>query len=475
MANKYDKQLERMEYLMGYRMPMKESTRSNVEYYAEAANGKFYGIVKEGTKYYIKECKDATKANLAESYDYIHGITSKKENEYKSYNEATKQFELKFMSLNEAYGGNVKTSVVDFKKNEKTLNYLTEEARKELDRMHAILENSTTIGMKNTGNPEAPKTASFSASIGHPFEEKAEAKLDKDLKATASKPEAQGEPFEKEEKVTDADLESDKAPKGCESCKDYEDAKYVPADAVAAKKPAGGKVVKVNESLTEDDDILGMDAEEDGEPLVDNEIVSDEELDRLLSDGEDVTDYEFSREMSGEGEEFEPELEPEGEVSDKEFTPDEEYMTDDEYSRRTMESKFSLKQIVESVCDNIMKEFTEPEAETEEITEEEEIAPVEEEPVVTESFNKMLSRIIKEEITNLNVFGKHPGYRKKPMTTPANKEVVKTSGDKDWNDDSVKGEQPFGQKIGSSAPYEETVKMLTDAVMKTIKESIKKK
>ena len=461
MANKYDKQLERMEYLMGYRMPMKESTKSNVEHYAKAADGKFYGIVKEGTKYYIKECKDANKANLAESYDYIHGITSKKENEYKSYNEATKQFELKFMSLNEAFGGNVKSSVVDFKKNEKTLNYLTEEARKELDRMHAIFENSTTIGMKNTGNPEAPKTASFSATIGQPFEEKAEAKLDKDLKASASKPEAKGEPFDKEEKETDADLESDKAPKGCESCKDYEDAKYVPADAVAAKKPSGGKVVKVNESL-EEEDILGMDSEEET-PIVDNEIVSDEELDSLLSD-DDMTDYEFSRELAGEGDVEETVVEPE----ETEFTTDEEFMTDDEFSRRNtempMESKFSLKQIVESVCDNIMKEFTEPEGEE-----------VEEQPVV-ESFNTMLARIIKEEVTNLNVFGKHPGYRKKPMTTPANKEVVKTSGDKDWNDDSVKGEQPFGQKIGSSAPFDEkVVSMLTDAVMKSVKESIKKK
>ena len=115
-----------------------------------------------------------------------------------------------------------------------------------------------------------------------------------------------------------------------------------------------------------------------------------------------------------------------------------------------------------------MKEFTEPEGE--EVVEE-----VEEKPVV-ESFNAMLARIIKEEVTNLNVFGKHPGYRKKPMTTPANKEVVKTSGDKDWNDDSVKGEQPFGQKIGSSAPFDEkVVSMLTDAVMKSVKESIKKK
>lgn len=469
MANKYDKQLERMEYLMGFRMPTNESTRSNVEYSAEAADGKRYGIIREGAKYYIKECKDMTKPTIAESYDYINGITAKKENEYKSYNEATKHFELKFMSLNEAYNGNVKTSTVDFKRSEKVLAHLTEEARKELDRMHAILENSTTIGKTNVGNPEAPKTASFTANIGHPFEEKAEAKLDKDLKATASTPSKQGEPFNKEEKVADSDMESDKAPKGCESCKDYEDAKYVPADAVAAKKPTGGKVVRVNEDI--DDNILGTDDEtiEDTESI-NGDIVSNEDIDSLLSD--DVTDYEFSRRLDGEYEGDETEVEPE----ETEFTTDDEFMTDHDFSRRNAEmpmesKKFSLNRIVESVCDNLVKEFTE-EFDEEPIEEEE--LPSEEVPVM-ESFQKMLNRIIAEEVTRLNVFGKHPGYRKKPMTTPANKEVVKTSGDKDWNDDSVKGEVPFGSKIGSSAPYEQQVKVLTDAVMKNIAESLKKK
>ena len=468
MTNKFDKQLERMEYLMGYRMPTNESKNSNsVAYSAEAADGNRYGIIKENSKYYIKVCKNAEKANLAESYDYIHGITAKKENEYKSYNEATKHFELKLMSLNEAHNGNVRTSTVDFKKGEKVLAHLTEEARKEFDRMHTILENSMTIGMKNTGNPEAPKTASFSASIGHPFAEKGEAKLDKDLKATATAPEKQGEPFDKEEKVSDANLESDKAPKGCESCKDYEDAKYVPADAVAAKKPTGGKVVRVNEAL-EDDEILGMDPEEDMVP--EREIMSDEDIERLLAGDDEISDFETSQLVAGEVEDMPSEDEGD------EFEMDDEDITDHEHAERMFrgESKtLSLNTIVESVCDNLVKELAEDE---EDVVEEEEIptTDIPEEPMM-ESFTKLIDKLVKEEVTNLNVFGKHPGYRKKPMTTPANKEVVKTKGDKDWNDDSTKGEQPFGQKIGSSAPYTEVVKVLTDAVMKSLTESLKKK
>ena len=462
MANKFDKQLERMEYLMSYRMPTNESKNSNsVAYSAEAADGNRYGIIKENSKYYIKVCKNAEKANLAESYDYIHGITAKKENEYKSYNEATKHFELKLMSLNEAHNGNVRTSTVDFKRGEKTLAHLTEEARKELDRMHTILENSMTIGMKNTGNPEAPKTASFSASIGHPFTEKGEAKLDKDLKSTATAPEKQGEPFDKEEKVSDADLESDKAPKGCESCKDYEDAKYVPADAVAAKKPTGGKVVRVNES---EEDILGMGAEK--------EVMSDEDIERLLAGDDELSDFETNQLVAGEVEDMP--FEKEGEFD---YMPDEEDETDarafDRFSQ--MESKkVSLNRIVESVCEKLVEELEGEE--DEDVVEEEEIPSTDmpEEPMM-ESFTKMIDKLVKEEVTNLNVFGKHPGYRKKPMTTPANTEVVKTKGDKDWNDDSVKGEKPFGQKIGSSAPYTEMVKVLTDAVMKSLTEGLKKK
>lgn len=81
---------------------------------------------------------------------------------------------------------------------------------------------------------------------------------------------------------------------------------------------------------------------------------------------------------------------------------------------------------------------------------------------------------VQEETTVLHDFGKHPGYRKKPMTLPSNDSKEK-EGYKDWNDDSVKQDAPFGQKIGSSAPFDEKVKIITDAVMKQLKEMAKKK
>lgn len=79
---------------------------------------------------------------------------------------------------------------------------------------------------------------------------------------------------------------------------------------------------------------------------------------------------------------------------------------------------------------------------------------------------------MKEEVTRLNVFGKHPGYRKKPMTHPDNVEVA-PNGARDWNDDSTKGEEPFGKQIGSSAPYtDKVVNMLTDMVFNQVKKVI---
>jgi hypothetical protein len=96
-----------------------------------------------------------------------------------------------------------------------------------------------------------------------------------------------------------------------------------------------------------------------------------------------------------------------------------------------------------------------------------EINPEDYDPTMFESKK---SRRLNEEGTKLNVFGKHPGYRKKPMTLP------QTGNDKegnyeDWNDNSVYSEEPFGNKIGSSAPYD---KLISDSV-KAVMESLKKK
>lgn len=74
---------------------------------------------------------------------------------------------------------------------------------------------------------------------------------------------------------------------------------------------------------------------------------------------------------------------------------------------------------------------------------------------------------IKEDKVIMHDFGKHPGYRKKPMSLTGY--VDAETKYRDWDDDSVKGDEPFGKKIGSSAPYNnKVVNIITDNVIKAI-------
>jgi hypothetical protein len=86
-------------------------------------------------------------------------------------------------------------------------------------------------------------------------------------------------------------------------------------------------------------------------------------------------------------------------------------------------------------------------------------------------FDSVSPRKLNEEGTKLNVFGKHPGYRKKVMSLP------QTGSDeegnvRDWNDESVYSEEPFGAKIGSSAPFEDTINKTVDAIMESLKKKL---
>lgn len=80
----------------------------------------------------------------------------------------------------------------------------------------------------------------------------------------------------------------------------------------------------------------------------------------------------------------------------------------------------------------------------------------------------VVKSILNEEKTILHDFGKHPGYRKKPMELPATGSDNE-NGMRDWNDDSVHSEAPFGQGKGDSKPYEKLVQMITDSVMESFK------
>lgn len=102
---KGQERVNRMKELMG--QTINESTSNSViELTKIGPDGKVYGIVRENHEYYIKTVKTDKKSGLViEDFQYIGGLQNKKKEAYGSYAKAIKKLNLKFLSLNETYGG----------------------------------------------------------------------------------------------------------------------------------------------------------------------------------------------------------------------------------------------------------------------------------------------------------------------------------------------------------------------------------
>ena len=91
MSKKVDvaSQFARMKQLMSYGLNegAKDKPYSNIEYSKVAADGKLYGIVREGTKYYIK-VSNKKENPLTENFEYIGGFRNRKDNEYSGFAKA---------------------------------------------------------------------------------------------------------------------------------------------------------------------------------------------------------------------------------------------------------------------------------------------------------------------------------------------------------------------------------------------------
>jgi hypothetical protein len=95
--------LNRMKELMGSSLLNEDVKNSVVELTKLGPDGKVYGIVREGHNYFIK-VTDKKSNILTEDFNYIGGLMNKTSEVYPSYAKAIKKLNLKFISLNEAYG-----------------------------------------------------------------------------------------------------------------------------------------------------------------------------------------------------------------------------------------------------------------------------------------------------------------------------------------------------------------------------------
>ena len=547
MANsKIDNQMERMQFLMEYKTTPKVDTKAGIEYTINTADGKTYGIIRENNMYYIKTTTP-DKANIKESYEYIGGHNYRNEHGYKSFNEATKHLELEVMCINEAMGKHEDVSVVlNPNKGKEDMKTLTEAARTELDRIHQIFENSGNIG--HYKNPFSDKESKGTASAENteknnaPFEDKAEATLDKDPKFNGTVDGATPDNKKVSDSTVNSDLQSDKmktANSGSE--KDNKAAHDdLEGEGVADKNPKGAKAVKINEGIMEepldepldepinqpideptftpedfesdpslengDEGLAGFD--ETGEPNIsefdfdeDNSLDSileeflgtdspdasvplDEDENSVKNGGECILKGECGGKQGGNsvhGEETMDKIdenadntEPEGagEKESKIVGPEETF--DGPHGSLDAQTWDKLQESIDRITDSIYNRLTEGKLRDKIATkkkEREELKPAKTEE---EYLQEALDRIVAEEVQKLDAWGKHPRYQKPAFKTPDNHEVS-VNGAEDWNDDSTKGSEAYGKKIGSSAPFDKSVDMLTDAVVNYIKENYLKK
>ena len=455
-------ELDRMKSLINYGK-VEENTQSGaiiprVEYSQKAADGKTYGIIRECNKFYIKVAPKKDTEVLAEDFDYIGGINNRRENEYATYAKASKQFDLKMMSINEAHA--VKVPVEQFKEQEESdwqINE-TKEMRSELNRFMQITNNVQSIlsedkqgfTMNHDKVPEAPASHPSDKKVNSPFTDTAVANGDKDFTKTATDPAKQGAPFDKDGEATNADMQSDKKPTGKTDATYTEKAQYVPDNTVADKKPSGGKVVRVTEGkrtlkLTEEQVLAWNKSKEYMDMSHGTEIGSTAPYEEAPFDekvNEDIVDVNDVAGMEMDNEDV-----PFPEVADGGSYLQFEKDYDDFENNDGFDDNYDLSDID---AENAAK------------------ADMDDEFMFDDDFNESKNHKQQTNEIELHVFGKHPAYQKVPMTTPPATEVA-PNGARDWNDDSVKSEKPFGRQIGSSAPFDEKVlDMLADGIMEKL-------
>ena len=455
-------ELDRMKSLINYGK-VEENTQSGaiiprVEYSQKAADGKTYGIIRECNKFYIKVAPKKDTEVLAEDFDYIGGINNRKENEYATYAKASKQFDLKMMSINEAHA--VKVPVEQFKEQEESdwqINE-TKEMRSELNRFMQITNNVQSIlsedkqgfTMNHDKVPEAPASHPSDKKVNSPFTDTAVANGDKDFTKTATDPAKQGAPFDKDGEATNADMQSDKKPTGKTDATYTEKAQYVPDNTVADKKPSGGKVVRVTEGkrtlkLTEEQVLAWNKSKEYMDMSHGTEIGSTAPYEEASFDekvNEDVVDVNDVAGMEMDNEDV-----PFPEVADGGSYLQFEKDYNDFENNDGFDDNYDLSDIDAENAAN---------------------ADMDDEFMFDDDFNESKNHKQQTNEIELHVFGEHPAYQKVPMTTPPATEVA-PNGARDWNDDSVKSEKPFGRQIGSSAPFDEKVlDMLADSIMEKL-------
>lgn len=479
--NNYTQETSRMVELMNYGINESSSKSSapRVEYSVKAADGLTYGIVNEGKKFYIKVAPKKDTQILSEDFDYIGGIMNKKFNEYNSYASASKNLDLKIMQINESHKANKvivessKPSVqADWQINETT------EMRNAIDRMNQISRNVAHILTEGSipsehTLPEAPAKNPSQEKVNSPFTDTAVANGEKEFTKTETNYEKpNGTPYNSS---ANAKLTSDKKPTlGGDNGIAYQTNKkpdFVPNGAVANEHPSGGKVTRADESkrtikLTEEQ-VLAWNRNNDNymDKSSRTEIGSSAPYEDELDEAEgpvynsDSTLYNNAGtgDVAHDGDPFK---ENEGSKAEAENG----VITESEFDTEDIAGFDGLDDDNDVPFPEVEENEYELELDDTDDAEDLSYQDMEDDDFIDDYDDEDEQWLDENE---LHDFGKHPAYHMTPMTLPPNKEVA-PNGARDWNDESVEGEEPYGKQIGSSAPFEKAVQKITNSIMESL-------
>lgn len=503
--SKFDKELDRMRAMMNYGLKTEDKNQYKaVEYQRLGADGKMYGIVREGTKYYIKVSNDAN-STLKESFDYIGGFRNRKDFEYESYANAAKHFDMKLNSIKESKRnlGEIITESVNLTENKGWTTETTEKMRGEIERQREIMNNAKKI-FESKGKPYSTNVEMnlFESKINEAKKscDKVDGECSKtqetNIKEESPKQgdatKVNGNPFTEEPKAEDMKLEESEQVLGWNDNKDYLDTSHgteIGDGSPFNEEPHSESEMEngvIDEGAMHNTD--NQNSPEVGTSEVGDSAPFEKKVTNELSESsyceEDDVEMDTEEPMDDvEGEDGEMDFESDEEVSLDEPMGDDELEVDsDEDFSDDMESRIStIEDLLSKIADKLGIDSFEDddlyddesmdsfEGEDEEMDFEDD----EDDYEVYESINykKMMNKLNEDR---LDYFGKHPAYQKEPMGLPSNNHQEK-EGYYDMNDDSVKNDSAYGQSIGSGAPFEIDPQTIENSIAESIKRILKKK
>jgi hypothetical protein len=513
MSKDYKKELEQMQHLMNYGLNESNNTTSSkgiVEYSQKGADGKTYGIIREGTKYFVKVAPKKDTQVLAEDYEYIGGFLNRKAHD--SYTKASNALNLELIHVNESCGSKQPVkSQFNINESAEWENAQTKETRAELSRFYQLCENVDNLLSENVHYIKEEKNG--------PYTESGKIDANKNNGGGHSGNEGKQQPLgikdkdyvNNDKQVNPDTVYNKNGVKGTSPSGEYKAAcgnnkvtyeQGDPYDNNAKSSKEQGKSV-ANENKKR---VIKLSEEQTKQVLAwrnDRAFVhqsSDSELDR--SHGTEIGDtapYNDKVNENFETTEWDNGLPTKAGVGDaKKYKQpfDNQNGVTQPVTEDALDGKFigdygnpdiesSARNILSSDLDaddsSIYKHLEDYGEGPESIGidfDDDPLANIpddDNDPTLeinpntydsndgTQSVYEAVKRIVE---TQLNDFGKHPAWRKKVMTLPPNADGSEWG--EDWNDETAKGELPYGKKIGDSAPFDDIVNDIANAVVTSL-------